>query len=190
MKKLNFKTPEKETVINNASTELASNKPMVDAMEVGAMANILKGQCRSMECRFAIDKENSALVVKVSVETNTKSGKKYTRTFESYADSLLIEAIIDTMVNKENCDSLFLTYLENSHEAEVQKNDENLIHELFVQLLDSPYKMVQEKSFRPSQNDVYYCFSFYLSYNRSLKFCIKQDAEIDKMLSTLDEESV
>lgn len=187
MRKLELNAPSQELELNNASCELASEKLTVDLNEIKQLSNVWNDRCSSIECRFKLDKDSQALVCKIVIESTIRNGKKITRKFESYADLDLVETITNAMTGNV---SVFDTYVKSEHDALVQNEQENLIHEIFKQYLDSSFSMVQENSLRTQKNDVYYCFTFHVGYNRNIKFCIKQDVEIDKMLSTMDEELI
>lgn len=117
--------------------------------------------------------ENKLLMI-VRVTHKNKITQEYT----TFADFDLVEAMLNALGMRIG---ELPKYCKTEHTVEA--TEEDLRIELFRQFLNSPYRCYFGNDFISSNNERYACATFSIGFKKEVKFCLKRNEEVEKMIN-------
>ena len=99
------------------------------------------------------------------------------RTYKSFADSDLVQALIDALGS-----DLAAIQAYKVEEHEVEESEQDMAVELFSQLLNSSHRCFFGDDLVTSKGDSYMCAKFNIGYKKEIHFCLKRTEELEKLI--------
>lgn len=109
--------------------------------------------------------------------TMAHQNSKIKRTYKSFVDSDLIQAIIDALGNDIRAIQAY-----KIEEHEVEEFEQDMTVELFSQLLKSEHRCYFGENLVTSKGESYLCAKFNIGYKKEIHFCLKRTEELEKLI--------
>lgn len=103
---------------------------------------------------------------------------KITQEYTTFADFDLVEAMVNALGMRIEA---LPKYCKTEHTVEATKEDLRI--ELFRQFLNSPNRCYFSNDFVSSNNERYVCATFSIGFKKEVRFCLKRNEEVEKMIS-------
>ena len=103
---------------------------------------------------------------------------KITQEYTTFADFDLVEAMVNALGMRIGA---LPKYCKTEHTIEA--TEEDLRIELFRQFLNSPNRCYFGNDFVSSSNERYVCATFSIGFKKEVKFCLKRNEEVERMIS-------
>ena len=114
--------------------------------------------------------------LQISVTMAYQNGK-IKRTYKTFVDSDLIQAMIDALGNDLEAIQAY-----KIEEHEVEEFEQDMAEELFRQLLNSEHSCYFGEDLVTTKGESYLCAKFNIGYKKEIHFCLKRTEELEKSI--------
>lgn len=166
-------------VINFSSVygeETVAQTAVVDKQVVNDLYEAFKKTPSSVVIKF----QNSKGILYMSVQMTYSEGNKCVYSYQTYADCKLIEKMLCVMHDSRNTECL-KEYNTEEHKLKAYESDPRI--ELFRQFMQSKYRCVFERDYKPNAEESYVCATFIVGNRKQIKFCLKRTEEIEAIIN-------
>lgn len=152
--------------------EVVAQTATVDQQVVNDLFNGFLANPSSVMVKFKNNQGYLRIIVKMV------HSERFHRTYETYGDAKLVEAIIGEMRGSNSHP------LQNyrAEEHELKASDADCRIDIFRQFINSPIRCFFDNDFVAGNGDRYVCASFNIASMRKIKFCLKR-SEVETIIN-------